>query len=240
MQIVLTCWGWRKAGCDCAVCKTGDGGAARRAGGRARGPGAPLGERSAGGAQRPPFLCAAAAASPWAAGAGLRRLAGFWSTFVFACFVPMEGDLLITAFVNISCSTKGRKTCTQTTAGEGSGLGGEGIQTRLRKAFAARWHRRGFVNSLFWWAAKPLPVQGRAETRSICRRLGVDSDLLCVSRNPWLVDELPTYFLHWEKETQNLLTRVNAGRSAEFKSEILTLFLNISLASWVKCFSGFF
>lgn len=93
----------------------------------------------AGGAPRPPWLLVLLL--------GLGLLARWFLMFVLACFVLVKGSLLTTAFVNISCSTKGRKICTQTTGGEGSKSGGEGIQTRLMRAFTAWWHRCWFYAS---------------------------------------------------------------------------------------------
>lgn len=86
----------------------------------------------AGGAEWPPSRCAAGAASPPAA-TGRASPACCFLMFVFTCFVLMKGSLLITAFINISCSTKGRQTCTQTTGGEGSSWEGKTSKQGLWK-----------------------------------------------------------------------------------------------------------
>lgn len=111
IQIVLMCWGWPKqCVCNHVVCKMGDSGAAGRGGG------------PAGGAQRPRFLCRR---SGFCGGAGGLQPPSLLSDVCVICLVLMKGSLLIAAFINISRSTKGRKTCTQTTGGEGSKSGGE-------------------------------------------------------------------------------------------------------------------
>lgn len=108
IQIVSMCWGWPKLCVAMWFVKW-----VTAAAGRGGGP--------AGGAQRPPFLCARAAC---AAGLEVCSPPRCSLMFVNTCLALMKGSLLIAAFINISCSTKGRKTRTQTT-GEGSKSGGE-------------------------------------------------------------------------------------------------------------------
>lgn len=100
--------GLTKAVCNHVVCKMGDSRATGRGGGRGPGRGSP-----------------AAALSSLCSGAGGLQLPCCFLVFVLTWLVLMKGSLLIAAFINISCSTKGRKTCTQTTGGERSKSGGE-------------------------------------------------------------------------------------------------------------------